>query len=56
MFVALYGALYVLLKSEDHAMLLGSVMVFTVLAIVMIATRKVDWARFPAMAQPMAAP
>jgi inner membrane protein len=56
MFVALYGALYVLLRSEDHAMLLGSVMVFTVLAIVMVATRKIDWARFPAMAQPKAAP
>jgi inner membrane protein len=43
LFAALYGALYVLLKSEDHALLLGSVMVFTMLAVAMIATRKLDW-------------
>jgi inner membrane protein len=43
LFAALYGALYVLLKSEDHALLLGSLMVFTMLAGAMIATRKLDW-------------
>lgn len=43
-FVSLYGALYVLLKSEDHALLLGSLMVFVLLCAVMIATRKTDWA------------
>jgi inner membrane protein len=42
-FVALYGSLYVLLMSEDHALLLGSLMVFLLLAIAMIATRKLDW-------------
>jgi inner membrane protein len=42
-FVGLYGALYVLLRSEDHALLMGSLMVFALLAVVMIATRKVDW-------------
>jgi inner membrane protein len=47
-FVALYTSLYVLLRSEDHAMLLGSVMTFLVLAMVMIATRKLDWGAFPA--------
>ncbi|MGZ5098163.1 MAG: cell envelope integrity protein CreD [Usitatibacter sp.] len=43
MFVGLYGTLYVLLKSEDHALLMGSAMVFAVLAVAMIATRKLDW-------------
>jgi inner membrane protein len=42
-FAGLYGALYVLLKSEDHALLLGSLMVFAMLAAAMIATRKLDW-------------
>jgi len=48
MFVVLYGALYVLLKSEDHALLLGSLLVFLTLAVAMIATRKVDWAALSA--------
>jgi inner membrane protein len=43
LFSAMYGSLYVLLKSEDHAMLLGSLLVFALLAIAMVATRKVDW-------------
>ena len=43
LFVSLYGALYVLLQSEDNALLLGSVMTFAVLALAMIATRKFDW-------------
>ena len=43
LFVVLYATLYVLLKSEDHALLMGSVMVFGVLATVMLATRKLDW-------------
>lgn len=43
MFVSLYASLYVLLRSEDHALLLGSLMVFVLLAAVMISTRKFDW-------------
>jgi inner membrane protein len=43
-FVALYVSLYVLLRSEDHALLMGSLMVFALLAVAMIATRKLDWA------------
>ena len=39
----LYGALYVILMSEDHALLMGSLLVFATLAAAMIATRKVDW-------------
>jgi inner membrane protein len=39
----LYAALYGLLLSEDNALLLGSVLLFGLLAFLMIATRKVDW-------------
>ncbi|WP_426101583.1 cell envelope integrity protein CreD [Massilia sp. TSP1-1-2] len=39
----LYGALYGLLISENNALVLGSLLLFTVLAAVMVATRKVDW-------------
>ena len=44
LFAAVYGSLYVLLRSEDHALLMGSLMVFAVLALFMLATRRVDWA------------
>ena len=46
LFAALYGGLYVMLSSEDNALLLGSLMVFALLAITMIATRKLDWGDF----------
>jgi inner membrane protein len=39
----LYGILYVLLQSEDHALLLGSVGLFVALATAMYVTRNVDW-------------
>jgi inner membrane protein len=42
-FGVLYGTMYVMLSSEDSALLLGSVLAFIVLATAMIATRKVDW-------------
>ncbi|TGN19319.1 cell envelope integrity protein CreD [Leptospira idonii] len=42
----LYGFLYVILSSEDQALLLGSVALFVVLGIVMHFTRKVDWYAF----------
>jgi len=35
--------LYVLLNGEDYSLLLGSILVFGVLAIAMIATRKLNW-------------
>jgi len=57
LFSALYGGLFVLLSSEDHALLLGSAMVFALLAVVMIATRKMDWsevARRMARPKPLA--
>ncbi len=39
----LYGALYGLLISENNALVMGSILLFAVLAAVMVATRKVDW-------------
>jgi len=41
----LYGFLYVILRSEDYALLLGALLLFVALAIVMIVTRRVDWYR-----------
>jgi inner membrane protein len=43
MLMLLYAAVYGLLISEDNALILGSLMLFTVLAVVMVVTRKVDW-------------
>jgi inner membrane protein len=43
LFVLMYGTLYLLLLSEDHALLTGSLLVFGVLAIAMLATRRLDW-------------
>ena len=39
----LYGALYGMLQSEDHALVAGSTLLFALMAIVMTLTRKVDW-------------
>ncbi len=39
----LYGFLYVLLQLEEYALLIGSVALFVLLALVMYATRRVDW-------------
>jgi inner membrane protein len=43
MLTSLYAAVYGLLISEDNALILGSLMLFAVLAVVMVITRKVDW-------------
>jgi inner membrane protein len=40
---ATYGFLYLLVLSEDYALLLGAIAVFVALAAVMIVTRRVDW-------------
>lgn len=40
---ALYGYLYVLLRNEDYALLIGSIGLFAALAATMWLTRKVDW-------------
>jgi inner membrane protein len=41
----LYAALFGILQSEQNALLLGSVLMFLLLAAVMLGTRKVDWYR-----------
>ncbi len=41
----LYGALYGLLSSEDNALVLGSLLLFALLAAAMVATRNFDWYR-----------
>jgi inner membrane protein len=39
----LYGLLYLILVSEDYSLIMGALMIFSVLAVLMIATRKFDW-------------
>lgn len=39
----LFAALYGLLQSEDFALLLGSLLLFLIIAVIMIITRKLDW-------------
>jgi inner membrane protein len=39
----LYGALYVLLQMEQTSLVLGSVLLFAILAGVMVVTRRLDW-------------
>ena len=41
--LAIYGYLFFTLKSEDHALLMGSLLLFALLAAMMYATRNVDW-------------
>lgn len=39
----LYAYLYVVLRNEDYALLVGSIGLFAVLAVIMFLTRNVDW-------------
>jgi inner membrane protein len=39
----LYGVLFGLLQSENNALVMGSLLLFSVLAAIMLVTRKVDW-------------
>lgn len=39
----LYGTLFGLLSSESNALVMGSILLFGILAAIMVATRKVDW-------------
>ncbi|WP_372380715.1 cell envelope integrity protein CreD [Xanthomonas sp. NCPPB 1754] len=43
MLTALYAVLYSLLISEDNALLMGSLLLFGILASIMWVTRKLDW-------------
>jgi inner membrane protein len=51
---ALYAVLYALLKAEDYSLLGGSLLLFGLLAVVMLATRGIDW--YALMARPKGAP
>ena len=42
-FILLYSFLYFSLRSEDYALLLGSIFAFSILVGLMYTTRKVDW-------------
>jgi inner membrane protein len=39
----LYALLYWILRSEDYSLLMGALLLFGVLAVLMLATRKIDW-------------
>jgi len=45
MLSGLFGALYGLLQSEDNSLMMGSILLFVLLALAMVATRRVDWYR-----------
>ena len=46
----LYAVLYLVLQSEQHALLAGSLLIFAVLAAVMLSTRHIRWGAVPASA------
>ena len=39
----IYLFLYIILRQQDYALLMGAIVLFVVLTIVMYVTRKVDW-------------
>jgi inner membrane protein len=41
----LYTLLYWILRSEDYSLLMGALLLFGVLAVLMLATRNIDWTR-----------
>lgn len=43
LFVLLYSYLFFCIKSEDYALLIGSVFAFVLLAVIMFVTRNVNW-------------
>lgn len=45
----LFAALFGVLQSEQNALLLGSLLLFSVLASLMVATRRIDWYRLKAV-------
>jgi inner membrane protein len=42
-FAALYALIYALLRSEESALLAGSIAAFVAIALIMLLTRKLDW-------------
>jgi inner membrane protein len=56
MLTTLYAAVYGLLISEDNALILGSLLLFFVLATVMVITRQVDWYKAGPLKSPVPPP
>jgi inner membrane protein involved in colicin E2 resistance len=52
MLTGLYGALYGLLVSEDNSLLLGAILVFGLVALVLVLTRRLDWYALRTEAEP----
>ncbi len=52
--VGLYATLYVLLNLEAYALIIGSILLFIALAVVMWATRHIDWGAKRAVEEPSA--
>jgi len=42
-FAVLYGFMYLLVTSDDYALLAGALGLFAILAVAMVLTRKIDW-------------
>lgn len=40
---SLYGFIYVIIQLENYALLVGSIGLFAILAVIMFASRKIDW-------------
>ena len=56
MLATLYAAVYGLLISEDNALILGSLLLFFVLAAVMVLTRRIDWYKAGPLKSPLPPP
>jgi inner membrane protein len=50
---ATYGYLYFVLKSQDYALVAGTVALFAMLALVMFCTRKINWYELELSAPPL---
>jgi len=53
-FTLLYALIYVLMRLEDLALLVGAFASFAAIAVVMYVTRRLDWYGAPALAEPAA--
>jgi inner membrane protein len=56
LFSALYGLIYLLLRLEDEALLVGAIASFLAIAAVMYLTRRMDWYGAPPVSTPVPAP
>jgi inner membrane protein len=44
---ALYGYIYIIIQSEDYALLFGSIGLFCIMAVIMYYSRKIEWYAAP---------